>query len=301
MGIAAIPRDEPSTTAFLSRRLPASSARSGRLRIASGTLRRSTRASCRCMAWRGDHRRDGCRSRPRQGPARIRRKKRLPGAKSYHCGNRTQCISSTVSRRRILSAYRGTREIGRRNKVVIPCRFGALGSRIPDRISPPVSSKSRRKIEDRLKTASPFPKIDLHLVIGATLKVFAGERWSGFLFCTRNGKPLGPSNILRRRLHSALKKLGLADPATGTHKLGNHAFRRFRNTHLPNRTQCPEGLQEFCLRHTDEIMDDNYNNIEQDLESRKVWAEKCAFGFKPPSVVPNVPKIGAEALIEIAV
>lgn len=51
---------------------------------------------------------------------------------------------------------------------------------------------------------------------------------SGFLFCTRNGKPLSPSNIIRRHLHKALKQLNYVNPFTGTHKAGNHGFRRFR-------------------------------------------------------------------------
>lgn len=56
------------------------------------------------------------------------------------------------------------------------------------------------KVENRLKTASATRKVDLHPAIAAVLKEFAGERKSGFLFCTRNGKPLGSSTMLRRHL-----------------------------------------------------------------------------------------------------
>lgn len=71
----------------------------------------------------------------------------------------------------------------------------------------------------------------------------------------------------------------------------SHAFRRFRNTHLRNRTAgWPEGLQKFWMVHADESMSDLYDIIKEDVEFRREWAEKCGFGFKLPSVVPNVPK-----------
>jgi hypothetical protein len=143
----------------------------------------------------------------------------------------------------------------------------------------------------QVKTASALRKVDLHPTIATLLKEFVGERKSGFLFRTRNGKPLGSSNILRRHLHPALKQLGFINPFTGTNKVGNHAFRRFRNTHLRNRTGCPEGLQKFWMGHADESMGDLYDKIKEDVEFRKEWAEKCGFGFELSSVVPNVPKM----------
>ncbi len=68
---------------------------------------------------------------------------------------------------------------------------------------------------------------------------------AGFVFRTRSGRPLGVSNIIRRHLHPALQQTGYVNPFTGNHKAGNHAFRRFRNTYLHNRTQCPEGLYKY--------------------------------------------------------
>ncbi len=147
------------------------------------------------------------------------------------------------------------------------------------------------KVEGRLKTMSALRKVDLHPEVAAILKNYAGERKSGFLFRTRNGKPLGSSCILRRHLHPALKQLGFINPFTGTSKAGSHAFRRFRNTHLRNRTECPEGLQKFWMGHADESMSDRYDKIKEDVKFRREWAEKAGFGFKLPSVVPNVPKI----------
>jgi hypothetical protein len=97
-------------------------------------------------------------------------------------------------------------------------------------------------------------------------------------------------NITRRHLHPALQQLVFINSSTGTYKAANHAFRRFRNTDLRNRTACPEGLRRFWMGHADESMDDLYDKIKEDVEFRKEWAERCGFGFNLPPVVPNVPK-----------
>jgi integrase len=146
------------------------------------------------------------------------------------------------------------------------------------------------KVEDRLKTENSLRMVDLHPEIASLLAEFAGERKTGFLFCTRNGKPLATSNILRRHLHPALKKLKYVNSITGTYKAGNHAFRRFRNTFLRNRTGCPEGLRNFWLGHAGEDMGDLYDKIKEDFPFRKELAEKAGFGFELASVVPSVPK-----------
>ena len=172
----------------------------------------------------------------------------------------------------------------------------ALGLEIDKHISPDfltisIEQKARHcKIEKRLKTESASRQVDLHPAIASILMKFAGERKTGFLFCTRNGKPFASSCILRRHLHPALKQLGFINPFTGTQKAGHHAFRRFRNTHLRNRSGCPEGLRKFWMGHADESMSDLYEKIKEDVAFRREWAEKCGFGFKLPSVVPSVPK-----------
>ena len=80
------------------------------------------------------------------------------------------------------------------------------------------------------------------------------------------------------------------NPLKGTHKAGNHAFRRFRNTYLRNQTECPKGLRDYWMGHTGTSMDDLYDRAKDDETLRKTWAEKCGIGSKLPSVVPNVPK-----------
>jgi integrase len=171
-----------------------------------------------------------------------------------------------------------------------------LGIEIDKHISPDfltlyIKQKVRHgKVEQRLKTANGFRQVDLHPRIAEMLKQFIGERKTGFLFCTRKGKPVSPTNIIRRHLHKALEKLKYVNPFTGTHKAGNHAFRRFRNTYLRNYTECPAGLYKYWMGHAGEDMSDLYDKIKEDVAFRRKWAERCGFGFELPSVVPNVPK-----------
>jgi hypothetical protein len=50
-------------------------------------------------------------------------------------------------------------------------------------------------------------EIDLHSSVAAMLKEYIGERRSGLLFCSKTGKPLQQSNILRRSLHPILANI----------------------------------------------------------------------------------------------
>jgi hypothetical protein len=172
----------------------------------------------------------------------------------------------------------------------------ALGLEIDKHCSPDFTTltivqKVRQcKVENRLKTPRSIRMVDLHPTIAALLRQFAGNRRDGFLFRTRNGKPMSSSNVIKRHLHPALKQLEYRNPFTGDHKAGNHAFRRFRNTFLRNRTNCPEGLRHFWMGHADADMDDLYDKIKEDFSFRREQAEKAGFGFELAPVVPIVPK-----------
>jgi integrase len=158
----------------------------------------------------------------------------------------------------------------------------------PDFLTVYIKQKVRHgKIEPRLKTANGFRQVDLHPTIAGLLKQFVGDRKAGFLFCTRKGKPVSPTNIIRRHLHKALEQLKYVNPFTGTHKAGNHAFRRFRNTYLRNYTECPEGLYKYWMGHAEKDMSDLYDKIKEDVAFHRKWAERCGFGFELPSVVPK--------------
>ena len=127
---------------------------------------------------------------------------------------------------------------------------------------------------------------------------FIGGRKSGLLFCTRNGKQLSQSNILRRHLHPALAEVGFE-------KAGNHAFRRFRDTFLKSHTQCPEDVLHFWLGWGEEGMSGHYNGMKEDVAFRKDVVKRCGVGFDVPvslaSIEPNEPKIEAPEKEEVAV
>ena len=85
-----------------------------------------------------------------------------------------------------------------------------------------IKSKVWKRIEqDFLKTSNGEREIDLPKSVAKLLMDFIGDRKSGFLFCSKNSKPLSESNIVNRWLHPMLEQLKAP-------KAGNHAFRRFR-------------------------------------------------------------------------
>ena len=149
---------------------------------------------------------------------------------------------------------------------------------------------------DFLKTENGKREIDLHSSIAPMLKEIIGERKSGLLFCTRTGKPLQQSNILRRWLHPVLAQLNQP-------KCGFHAFRRFRLTWL-RENAVPKDLEHFWMGHEDEEIGDIYSQLETNVKFRKEVAERIGLGFELPSkkvvVGPNGPKIKSEPVLEMA-
>lgn len=156
----------------------------------------------------------------------------------------------------------------------------------------------RGEIHDFLKTDNGEREIDLPENVAKLLVEFIGERRSGLLFCTRTGKQLAQTNILRRHLHPALAEIGFE-------KSGNHAFRRYRNTFLRNHTPCPESLINFWLGWGEEGMSGHYDKVKADVVFRKEVANACGVGFDVPAnltpVEPNEPKIQSEAKKEMTV
>ena len=133
------------------------------------------------------------------------------------------------------------------------------------------------------KTQNAYRVVDLHPDVAGLLSNFIGDRTSGYIFCTGNGKPLGQSNILRRSLHPVLEKLGIK-------RCGFHAFRRFRNTFLRNYTSCPNGLRNFWLGWSGIDMSDHYDKIREDAAFRREVAKRVGIGFElaKPSIVPSI-------------
>lgn len=155
----------------------------------------------------------------------------------------------------------------------------------------------RGEMHDYLKTQNGEREIDLPESVATLLVEFIGGRKSGLLFCTRTGKQLGQSNILRRHLHPALKDAGFE-------KSGNHAFRRYRNTFLRNHTHCPKSLISFWLGWGEDGMSERYDKIKGDLAFRREVANACGAGFDIPATLapiePIEPKIKRELLKEMA-
>ncbi len=97
----------------------------------------------------------------------------------------------------------------------------------------------------------------------------------------KNISPTAPQSRLSRKhgvRHPVLKKL--AQP-----KCGIHAFRRFRNTYLRNKTLTPPGIYKFWMGHAGEGMSDLYDKIKNETMFRKQMAEKAGLGFELPSKI----------------
>lgn len=171
-----------------------------------------------------------------------------------------------------------------------------------------IKQKVRRgKVEPKVKTAAGDREVDLDPAVSAILKAFIGDRKSGFLFATKDGKPLYAGSLYTDHLHPALKSLGYQNRFTGDHKAGFNIFRRFRITYLRNRVPCPDGLRAFWVGHEREDEEENetgkrkkredmgghYDMIAEDRPFRLQKAEEFGIGFDLPSdlasLIPTVP------------
>jgi integrase len=153
--------------------------------------------------------------------------------------------------------------------------------------------------EQHPKTQAAIREIDLAPELAALIKSYVGDRKKGWLFSSDTGKPLLQRNILRDSLHPILigrkarqtyrkvngkmvKHILLPEiqGVTGK-KMGFHAFRRFRTTHL-RAEGMPEDLVMFWLGHKEKTITDRYSKMKERLELRKEWAERAGLGFKLP-------------------
>jgi integrase len=145
------------------------------------------------------------------------------------------------------------------------------------------------RVQSFLKTENGVRDIDLHPSIAQKLKRFIGDRNSGFLFCSKSGKPLLQSNVLRLSLYPILKNL--KQP-----KAGAHAFRRFRTTWL-RKQSAPEDLIRFWLGHANKSVTDEYSKLKDDVAFRKKVAEQVGVGFEPPEKPEVAPKCTQSELL----
>jgi len=151
----------------------------------------------------------------------------------------------------------------------------------------------RGEVQDFLKTKNGKRLVDLDPPVGKMLREFIGNR-TGLVFCTRTGKPISQSNLLKRHLHPLLRELKMD-------VCGAHAFRRFRTTHLRKR-RAPEGLVQFWLGHAGKSITDGYDRVREDVEYRKEVARAVGLRFTIPAVVAQtVQRIEKEVEEKIAV
>jgi integrase len=146
-----------------------------------------------------------------------------------------------------------------------------------------VRQKVRRgNLEHFLKTDAGRRDVDLCSALSEMLKAFVGDRTSGFLFENKRGNFLSQTNLLKRGLHPALKKLGQP-------KAGLHSLRRFRLTWL--RKNCvPADLERFWMGHENETVGDDYSKLKDDMAFRLEQAERVGLGFEIPKTT-NVVRI----------
>jgi integrase len=128
-------------------------------------------------------------------------------------------------------------------------------------------------------------EVDLIPELAAMLRDHIGDRSAGFIFSTRRGGPVLQRNVLRV-LHGILT--GMGKP-----KLGFHAFRRFRVTHL-RKNMVPEDLIKWWIGHAPQAVTDEYSNLKHDVQFRKHVAERVGPGFTlERELYPVVPQFSA--------
>jgi len=182
----------------------------------------------------------------------------------------TQIVASAKGQFRLLYALLGGTGL----------RIGeAAGLEIQD-VSPDASTiRIRQSVwngqKQTPKTHSALREVDLCPSLTAMLKVFVGERKSGLLFQTKNGKPISQTNTVRRSLHPILKKMGRA-------KAGFHSFRRYRVTHL-RKNRVPEDLLRFWIGHAGKSVTDGYSMVKGDVAFRQLCAANVGLGFELPA------------------
>jgi integrase len=156
--------------------------------------------------------------------------------------------------------------------------------------------------DDELKTEYAPRRVELHPHICAWLDKYLNGRTTGYIFQNRKGKPLSYSNLLKRYFHPLLLKCGIE-------KQGLHGFRRYRDTYLRNRTNCPEGVYKFWLGHsTGGDMSEHYDKVGSDKETqfRRDVAASAGYGFTLPeqyceSIVPRKAICSKQSKVAVAV
>jgi integrase len=132
-------------------------------------------------------------------------------------------------------------------------------------------------VKETLKTDASYRDIDVHPALAKMLSDYIGDRKEGFLFQTKSGNMLSPESFFRDGLVTIFKRMGR------THVRFN-AFRRFRESVLL-KSECRQILIDYWMGHENPDMSTRYGKqLVEDVEYRKLWAEKVGLGFELPQV-----------------
>lgn len=119
--------------------------------------------------------------------------------------------------------------------------------------------------EQAPKTSNAVRVVDIPEELASVLRQYAAGK-TGYLFPTKDGKPLQQRNVLRA-LH-----------ATG-HEVGSHIFRRFRTETL-RRARVPEDLINLWEGRATRSVTDLYAlGLHKDKAWRREWCDRAGLGF----------------------
>jgi integrase len=157
----------------------------------------------------------------------------------------------------------------------------ALALEIGKHVSPDCRTLHVRQSEyhgtiQQPKTPAAIRDVDLCPALADMLRGFIGDRRDGLLFSNGNGRVLSQTNLLRRKLHPLLKRLGIE-------KQGFHSFRRFRATFL-RMSRVSDSLVRYWLGHSNKTITDEYTKLGEEADYRREAAASVGLGFKLPVV-----------------
>lgn len=139
------------------------------------------------------------------------------------------------------------------------------------------------------KTKESVRDVDVCSEMAAFIKSYIGDRQTGFLFQSDSGKPLLQRNILRDSLHrieegyevyNSKGKLVKKVPGVTGKKIGFHALRRFRETHLELQG-LPQNLIDQQTGHKPKHISGTYFKPGE-MDKRRELIEDAGLGFNLP-------------------
>lgn len=131
------------------------------------------------------------------------------------------------------------------------------------------STVVKGKLQSSPKTQAGIREVDVPPVLNTFLteQLKIGKLPStGLLFQDEAGGPANDETVRRNLKHNGVST-------------AFHSFRRFRITHL-EASGVPSGLQRFWTGHAAKDVHEDYIKFQNQIETRKLWAEKAGLGFR---------------------